>query len=111
MSSQKRRPLIPSRWIGAVRSSDSGPPRSEVTAAGRVVQTQVITNALTGQAFVAVQFETNQGVFDLVLADAADSRKLRPGNIIGGTFWLSGRILRSGGPPPLPKAWRVLDEV
>ena len=105
LADQSRRPQkLPSRWIGAVKSGDDGLPRSAVAAAGRVVQTQVMTNALTGQPFVAAQFETNKGVFDLVLPDEDGSRALRPGNIIGGTFWLSGRLLRSGGPPPLPKA-------
>ena len=80
-----------------------GPPRSEVMASGEVVSAKTMTNPLTQSQFVAVQFKTFGGVFDLVFFGEEEWRRLRPGNIIMGEFWISGRILRSGGPPPLPK--------
>ena len=81
--------LIPSGLFGP-----GSPPSSEVVAAGVVAGFQVRTNALTGLAFVAVQFETLGGLYELVLPAAEDANAVVPGTVIIGSFWVSGRILR-----------------
>jgi len=87
--------LIPSGLFG------DEAPRAKAVAAGVVKEVTSRRNSLTGLPFIAVAYETLGGTYDLVFPCDDDTKRLAPGNIIFGEFWVSGRIVRQKGPPPL----------
>ena len=49
-------------------------------------------NAVTRQPFWWALVDTVGGTFDVVIDPALLSNPIRPGNVIAGWFWLSGRF-------------------
>jgi hypothetical protein len=61
--------------------------------AGRVLSSEIRTNALTGQLFRTALVKTLGGTIDVVADDRLLRGELRPGNIVQGEFWLCARLI------------------
>lgn len=85
------RSFIPSGLI-----SPSGepvvPPESHALIAGVVIETEERRNAVTGAPFWWALVDTIGGTYDAVIDPSLLSDTVRPGNVLAGWFWLSGRI-------------------
>ena len=85
------RSFIPSGLI-----SPSGepvtPPESHALIAGEVVEAAERHNAVTGEPFWWALVDTIGGTFDVVIDSSLVEAPVRPGNIVSGWFWLSGRL-------------------
>ena len=91
------RSFIPSGLISP-EGEPVTPPEPHALIAGHVVDAAERRNAITGEPFWWALLETVGGTFDVVIDPSMLSAPVRPGNILSGWFWLSGR-LRTGGPP------------
>ena len=85
------RSFIPSGLI-----SPSGepvtPPESHALIAGEVIEAAERHNAVTGEPFWWALVDTIGGTFDVVIDSSLVEAPVRPGNIVSGWFWLSGRL-------------------
>ena len=88
------RSFIPSGLI-----SPSGepvtPPESHALIAGEVVEAAERLNTVTGEPFWWALVDTLGGTFDVVIDPSLVGTPVRPGNIVSGWFWLSGRLQRA----------------
>ena len=80
-----------------------GPPRPQILMSGVVRNVVQKTNKLTGNAFYAMIADTFGGSMNVVTPRGLGNELPIEGGIICGTFWLSGKLMRKAGPPPLPK--------
>ena len=64
---------------------------------GEVQKCERRRNPETGQEFAWALIGTAGGTFDLVAGDALLRRKLAPGTIVEGEFWLCGRLVENAG--------------
>lgn len=91
------RSFIPSGLI-----SPSGepvmPPESHALIAGTVIEAAERRNAVTGEPFWWALVDTVGGTFDIVIDPSLLSNAVRPGNVIAGWFWLSGRLQHKPAP-------------
>jgi hypothetical protein len=69
------------------------PPESHALISGHVVEAAEQRNSVTGQAFWWALLDTIGGTFDVVIDPALLAAPVRPGNVIAGWFWLSGRLV------------------
>jgi hypothetical protein len=74
------------------------PPESHALIAGHVMEAAERRNAVTGEPFWWALVDTIGGTFDVVIDPTLIDAPVRPGNVVSGWFWLSGR-LRNGGAP------------
>lgn len=90
-SSFGSRAFIPSGLV-----SPSGepvdPPEAHALIAGHVLEADARMNAVTGKPFCWALIDTVGGTYDAVIDPALIERLPRPGDIVSGWFWLSGRI-------------------
>jgi hypothetical protein len=68
------------------------PPQAHAIFTGHVLESATRSNALTGNAFHWALVETLGGSYDVVI-DPHLSPLPRPGGVLSGSFWLSGRVL------------------
>ena len=68
------------------------PPEPHALIAGHVVEAAERRNAVTGDPFWWALLETVGGTFDVVIDPSILSAPVRPGNVLSGWFWLSGRL-------------------
>jgi hypothetical protein len=68
------------------------PPEPHALFAGHVVDADERRNAITGAPFWWALVETIGGSFDVVIDPELLQNAPRPGNVISGWFWLSGRL-------------------
>jgi hypothetical protein len=91
------RSFIPSGLI-----SPSGepvtPPESHALISGEVLEAAERQNAITGQPFWWALVDTVGGTFDMVIDPSLLSNPVRPGNVVSGWFWLSGRLQTGAAP-------------
>jgi len=74
------------------------PPEPHALIAGQVVEADTRANAVSGAPFVWALLDTLGGTFDVVIDPELLPRLPRPGDVLAGWFWLSGRLL--AGPAP-----------
>ena len=73
------------------------PPESHALIAGHVIDAGERRNTVSGEPFWWALVDTVGGTFDVVIDPHLLDGPVRPGNVVSGWFWLSGR-LRTGGP-------------
>lgn len=79
---------------GGAMPDDAKRPRAHADLAGTVVKAKLLTNAAGGAPFWSVLTKTYGGAtVDIVIDPASIKVEPKPGNIITGRFWLSGRIV------------------
>lgn len=84
--------FIPSGLFGAdERSTD--PPTATAIFTGHVLNTELLTNAVTGAAFHWAWVSTLGGEVDVVADPEVVNGRLVPGGVLSGSFWLSGQVL------------------
>ncbi len=85
------RSFIPSGLI-----SPSGepvtPPESHALISGVVLEADERQNTVSGEPFWWALIETVGGTFDVVIDPSLLALPIRPGNVVSGWFWLSGRL-------------------
>jgi hypothetical protein len=86
------RSFIPSGLISPAGEPVS-PPEPHALIAGHVVEADTRANAVTGTPFVWALVDSLGGTFDVVIDPELLPRMPRPGDVLAGWFWLSGRLL------------------
>jgi len=71
------------------------PPEPHALIAGHVVEADTRANAVSGAPFVWALVDSLGGTFDVVVDPELLPRMPRPGDVLAGWFWLSGRLLAS----------------
>jgi hypothetical protein len=74
--------------------------QSGAVLTGRVVESARRTNEATGARFQWASVKTSIGLIDLVTSLDVVTGELRPGALVAGTVWLSGRLVRPELPGP-----------
>lgn len=69
------------------------PPEAHAIFTGHVLETAKQRNSLTGLTFRWALVDTLGGTFDVVIDPSLLSDAPRPGGVLSGSFWLSGRLL------------------
>jgi hypothetical protein len=69
------------------------PPEPHALIAGHVVEADTRANAVSGAPFVWALVDSLGGTFDVVIDPELLPRMPRPGDVLAGWFWLSGRLL------------------
>jgi len=77
------------------------PPESHALIAGEVLDAAPKVNAITGTQYWWALVNTLGGTFDVVIDPELMPGQPRPGNVVSGWFWLSGRLL-AGEPGEKP---------
>ena len=85
------RSFIPSGLISPAGEPVT-PPEPHALISGHVVEAGERRNAVTGEPFWWALLETVGGTFDVVIDPSILSAPVRPGNVLSGWFWLSGRL-------------------
>jgi hypothetical protein len=98
------RSFIPSGLI-----SPSGepviPPESHALIAGHVLEAATRVNAVSGAPYWWALVDTIGGTFDVVIDPELLRDQPRPGHVIAGWFWLSGRLVTAESPVKPPSGW------
>jgi hypothetical protein len=68
------------------------PPNATAVLTGRVIQCSTFTNWITGSKYEWALVRTLGGEFDVVIDPGILQTDIHPGNILTGSFWLSGRL-------------------
>jgi hypothetical protein len=77
-------------------SDEVGAPSASALLYGHILDAERMTNALTNRSFWWCHLASLGGDFDVVVdPELLGSASPKPGGILGGTFWLSGRIVDS----------------
>jgi hypothetical protein len=74
------------------------PPESHALVAGHVIEAAPRMNSVTGHPYWWALVDTIGGTFDVVVDPPLLTGPIRPGNIVSGWFWLSGRVRRDARP-------------
>ncbi len=90
------RSFIPSGLISPA-GEPVDPPEAHALFAGHVLEAEERHNSVTGRPFWWALVETLGGTFDVVIDPDLLRDQPRPGNVLSGWFWLSGRV--HTGPP------------
>ena len=78
------------------------PPEPHALFVGHVVEAEQRHNAVTGRPFWWALVETIGGTFDVVIDPELLDEQPRPGHVLSGWFWLSGRLQE---PQPSKVGW------
>ena len=70
-----------------------GPPDAFAIFTGHVLETEVRVNELYGRTFIWAAVATLGGHYDVVIDPDLVERAPATGNVLSGTFWLTGRLL------------------
>ena len=89
--SSPSRSFIPSGLM-APDGTPRNPPEPHALIAGHVLEAGVRVNAVSGLPFWWALVDTVGGTFDVVIDPELLPSPPRPGNVIAGWFWLSGRL-------------------
>ena len=81
------------------------PPEPHALIAGQVVETDTRANAVSGAPFVWALVDSLGGTFDVVIDPELLPRMPRPGDVLAGWFWLSGRLLTGPARKKNPGGW------
>jgi hypothetical protein len=73
---------------------DIRPPESTAIFTGHVLEVQTRTNELTGKGYYWAFVETLCATFDVLIDPELLDHAPKAGNVLSGTFWLSGRIYK-----------------
>jgi hypothetical protein len=90
--SSPSRSFIPSGLISP-EGEPRNPPEPHALIAGHVVEAGVLVNVISGLQYCWALVDTVGGTFDVVIDPDLLPGAPRPGNILAGWFWLSGRLL------------------
>jgi len=71
------------------------PPEPHALFAGHVLEADTRANAVSGAPYVWALVDTLGGTFDVVIDPGLLPHVPRPGEVLAGWFWLSGRLLTS----------------
>ena len=71
------------------------PPEPHALFAGHVLEADTRANAVSGAPYVWALVDTAGGTFDVVIDPGLLPHRPRPGEVLAGWFWLSGRLLAS----------------
>ena|SRR5689334_2281568 len=85
--------FIPSGLFSASAGSPAQPPQPYALFTGHVVEAKEKKSVATGRAFHWVLVDILGGQYDVVIDPELLPRAPRPGGILSGTFWLTGRLL------------------
>jgi hypothetical protein len=77
------------------KSGTIDPPNAHAIFTGRVVKCSTFTNSFTGAKYEWALVHTLGGEIDVVIDPAITQNKISEGNILTGSFWLSGRMISS----------------
>ena len=94
------RSFIPSGLISP-GGEPLNPPEPHALIAGHVIDAAVCVNAISGLQYWWALLDTVGGTFDVVIDPELLAAPPRPGNVLAGWFWLSGRLL-TGTPAKKP---------
>lgn len=86
--------FIPSGLFTAAAES-TDPPKAYATFAGHVLSTSLLTNPAAGAEFHWARVRTLGGEVDVVVDPEVLTGRLVDGGIVRGSYWLSGRLLRT----------------
>jgi hypothetical protein len=86
------RSFIPSGLISPAGEPIT-PPEPHALIAGHVLEADMRVNAVSGTPYVWALVETIGGTFDAVIEPGLLPHVPRPGQVLAGWFWLSGRLL------------------
>jgi hypothetical protein len=86
------RSFIPSGLISPAGEPVS-PPEPHALIAGHVLESETRVNAVSGTPYVWALVDTIGGTFDAVIEPGLLPHAPRPGEVLAGWFWLSGRLL------------------
>lgn len=92
--SNNKKDFAPCYFIPSGRFPVDEKRRAESNFAGKVEMVKKMRNALTRQKFYWMIVDTYGTKIDVVCDDSMINHKVVPGNIIDGTFWLSGKIIQ-----------------
>jgi hypothetical protein len=84
--------FIPSGMF-APEGDSIDPPLAYAIFAGHVLETSIITNPATDNAFIWTKVRTLGGEVDMVADPALLNGPVVKGGVVSGSFWLSGRII------------------
>ncbi|MCA9656873.1 MAG: hypothetical protein KC486_00880 [Myxococcales bacterium] len=85
--------FIPAGLIRSEGEEDPSPPEAFAVISGVVRASKEVSNPLSGKPFQWAEIETYGGTLDVVIdRELLGERAVEPGNVIVGTFWLSGQI-------------------
>jgi hypothetical protein len=73
------------------------PPPAYAFFSGHVIEARRVKNALTGGEYHWILVETYGATIDVVVDRSLLETEPRPGGVVSGSFWLSGRILEVHG--------------
>jgi hypothetical protein len=85
------RSFIPSGLISPSGEPIS-PPESHALIAGHVLEAAERRNTVSGEPFWWALVDTVGGTYDMVIDRSLIDAPLRPGQVLSGWFWLSGRL-------------------
>ena len=77
---------------GMVAQTEGEQPTAHALMVGRALESERVTNQLTGQEFIRIRIETPAGPIDLIVDPGLLEDLPENGHIIQAGAWLSGRI-------------------
>ena len=77
---------------GMVAQVEGGQPTAHALMVGKALESDRVTNQLTGQEFVRIRIETPAGPMDLIVDPGLVEKLPEVGSVIQAGVWLSGRI-------------------
>ena len=81
------------------------PPESHALLAGHVLEAEERRNAVTGHPFWWALVDTIGGTYDVVIDPSLLRALPRPGHVLSGWFWLSGRLQQPASGPKPQRGW------
>ena len=72
---------------------ETTPPQAHAIFTGRVIQSSVLKNSFTKMKYHWALVRTLGGEIDVVIDSSLVNGQINAGNILSGSFWLSGRII------------------
>jgi len=79
---------------GMVAQTEEDSPTAHALMVGRVLESEAVTNQLTGRDFVRLRLETPAGPMDMAVDPGLVEALPQTGHIIQAGAWLSGRLAR-----------------
>ena len=77
---------------GMVAQTEGGPPTAHALMVGRALESERVTNELTGREFVRIRIETPAGPMDLIVDPGMLDDLPEDGFVLQAGAWLSGRL-------------------
>jgi hypothetical protein len=77
---------------GMMAQMEGGQPTAHALMVGRALESERVTNGLTGREFLRIRMETPAGPLDLIVDPGMLADLPKDGDILQAGAWLSGRI-------------------